>query len=273
MKTSGNPKGETLVMLHGWGMNSGAWGTIRPALEARYHVSWVDLPGYGENGLINANDMDAIVDLILPEIPDGAHLLGWSLGGLIAQAIAEKSHKIGLGNIKSISLVASTPSFSQAEGWVHAMPHQTLDDFSKKLQEDIEGTLKRFIALQFMGIKGSKEIQTVLINTVLPETIYKTAKKGGGVLSNIHNNLQIEALNLGLSILKHADFRKTSHNIPQHWILADRDRLIPPALINDLKVLRPDDQITLLEQTGHAPFMTHPQEFMASLTPFIENNS
>ena len=259
-------------MIHGWGMNSGVWESIRPALEVRYHVTWLDLPGYGKNSHISASNMDEIIDLIIPKIPNNSHIVAWSLGGLIAQAIAEKSHKIGQECIKSISLVASNPRFSQADDWEHAMPYQTLDDFSKKLQEDIEGTLKRFIALQFMGIKGSKEIQTVLIKTVLLDVEYKTAKKEGGVLSNTTNNPQIEALNLGLSILKHADYRKTSHNTPLHWILAGRDRLIPPALINDLKLLRPDDQITLQEQTGHAPFMTHPQEFMANLIPFIENN-
>jgi pimeloyl-[acyl-carrier protein] methyl ester esterase len=93
------------------------------------------------------------------------------------------------------------------------------------------------------------------------------------VLLNDINNPQIEALTVGLSILKHADYRNNSHNVPQHWILAGRDRLIPPAVINDLKTLRPDDQITLLEDTGHALFMTHPQIFMASLIPFIENNA
>ncbi len=256
-------------MLHGWGMNSAVWESVRPALESRYCVSWVDLPGYGKNQHIVANSMDEIVDLIMPHIPDDAHLLGWSLGGLVIQAIAERlskeSSKRGQ-KIKSMTLVASTPKFSQAEScqqvdsWSHAMSEDVLNTFSKNLNQDIEGTLKRFVALQFMGIKDSKPIQRELINSL---------EKWGGVLPNSSK----KALNLGLALLIDSDFRLASHKIPMHWILAERDRLIPKEVINDLKSLRPNDQITLLENTGHAPFMTHPKAFIESVVPFIKDHS
>jgi pimeloyl-ACP methyl ester carboxylesterase len=54
-------------------------------------------------------------------------------------------------------------------------------------------------------------------------------------------------------------------------MLAARDRLIPKEVINDLKLIRPDDQITLLENVGHAPFMTQPETFLESLIPFINH--
>ena len=79
----------------------------------------------------------------------------------------------------------------------------------------------------------------------------------------------IEALSLGLKILKESDFRDIKPRVPQHWLLGEYDRLIPPALINDLKLIRPDAQITLLKKTGHAPFMTHPEAFLTALIPFL----
>ncbi len=259
-------------MLHGWGMNSGAWKAILPALESKYLMHWVDLPGYGENTNIVAKNMDDVVDKVIPHIPQGAHLVGWSLGGLVAQAIVNESSKNSTPMIKSLTLVASSPKFSQADDWEHAISHEILDGFSKNLQEDSETTLKRFVALQFMGIKGSKDLQKTLIDEILADNKHKSSKKGGGDLIKNPENTHFEALNLGLDILKHADYRNNKHEIPQHWILGDKDRLIPPLLINDLSFLRPDDQITLLNNTGHAPFMTHPQEFFASLIPFIDCN-
>ncbi|MCF6190154.1 MAG: alpha/beta fold hydrolase [Cocleimonas sp.] len=249
-------------------MNSAVWESIRPEFESRYHVSWIDLPGHGNNQHITVNNsahsMDKIVDYILPHIPNGAHLLGWSLGGLVIQAIAERLSKTDLEKIKSMTLVASTLRFSQTDSWPHAMSEDVLNTFSKNLNQDIEGTLKRFIALQFMGIKDSKPMQRELINTL---------EKWGGASTPLSRTVIPEALNTGLELLKHSDFRLASHKIPMHWILAERDRLIPKEVINDLKSLRPDDQITLLENAGHAPFMTHPKAFIESVVPFIKDHS
>jgi pimeloyl-[acyl-carrier protein] methyl ester esterase len=167
VKTSGNKKGESLVMIHGWGMNSGAWEAIRSNLEADYAMHWIDLPGYGVNNNILAKNIDEIIDLVLPHIPKGSHLIGWSLGGLVAQAIAEKLSKSTLTILKTITLVASSPKFSQTADWKHAISHEILDNFSKNLQEDSEGTLKRFVALQFMGIKGTKQLQKALFYEII----------------------------------------------------------------------------------------------------------
>ena len=161
-------------MIHGWGMNSEVWQFIRLVLEEKFKVIWIDLPGHGINQQVIAHSCDEIVEYISPHIPSPAHLVGWSLGGLITQAIAEKHPD----KIKSMTLVASTPRFSKAKDWPHAMSREILDTFAENLMADTEGTLKRFIALQFMGVKGVKKIQRELIESVLMHQ--KSIKKGGG---------------------------------------------------------------------------------------------
>ena len=275
VKTSG--EGEPLIVLHGWGMNSAVWEPVRATLEKQFCVSWIDLPGHGKNSHIKADSLDEIVELILPHIsqtPNNTHLMGWSLGGLIIQAIAQRIPE----NIKCMTMVASTPRFSQTENWHHAMSDEVLSNFSENLSKDIEGTLKRFIALQFMGVKSTKTIQRELTQAVIAnisretEDKDKKAIKGGGTSTPLSRTVLYteKALRLGLDILRYSDFRQTQHEIPQHWLLAERDRLIPKEIINDLKLIRPNAQITLLENTGHALFMTHPEEFLESIVPFIK---
>ena len=322
-------------MIHGWGMNSGAWETIREALEEDFFMHWVDLPGYGENSRVVAHNIDEIIEYIIPHIPHGVHLVGWSLGGIVAQAIVERldndidksASKQSHPFIKTLTLVASSPKFSQADDWQNAVSLEVLDNFSTMLNEDIEGTLKRFVALQFMGIKGTRTLQQKIMRDILDMTQGKTAspnngdiielsvsksktasslKTGGGVLSQgktgetgggvlsqdktgeigggvlpqgseylLQQNPAEQlyhSLQTGLTVLKQADYRQSNTAIPQHWILGEHDRLIPPQLINDLKSQRPNAQITLLENTGHAPFMTHPKEFLACMMPFIKNH-
>ena len=272
VKTSG--KGEPLIVLHGWGMNSSAWEPVASQLESRNQVSWVDLPGYGMNADIEASSMDEIVNLILDNVADITssefHIMGWSLGGLVVQAIAQRVPDI----MKSMTLVASTPRFSQSDDtknpWPHAMSLKVLHDFAENLKQDVTGTLKRFIALQFMGLKNTREIQRKLIREVVGES--KSAQKVGGVLSNIQVQSNNQALDLGLQLLAESDFRGEQSPVPQNWLFAGNDRLIPVAVINDLISLRPDAQITLLENAGHAPFMTHPEEFVQHICRFIDGN-
>lgn len=256
IKTSG--QGEALTVIHGWGMNSQIWNPIRENLESHYQVNWVDLPGHGFNRNIAVDSLDEIVRLIDGQLNEPSHFLAWSLGGIVAQALAHQyPAKVG-----SLFLVASTPRFSQTTDWPHAMPNEILDQFSENLLEDFEATLKRFIALQFMGVENGKQQQKVVFDLYF--TNEKMSEKWGGVLLPSK-----QALDLGLSILKNADLRFTDYSATVHWLFGGRDRLIPKAVINDLKSLRTDDQITLLDNAGHAPFLTHTDEFLSTLNAFL----
>ena len=259
-------------------MNSQVWEPVREKLEANYTIITVDLPGHGFNYNVKAINMDEIADLVIQKIPQDCHIIGWSLGGLIAQLLAQRVPE----KILSMTLIATTPKFSQSlandeNSWQHAMSHEVLDNFAVQLKTDTLATLKRFVALQFMGVKESKGIQRDLIRKVTEPQ--KTVQKWGGVLStDIKNTSNVsipdqEALDLGLRMLKEADFRKSAINVPEHWVFGGRDRLIPMEVINDLKYLRPNAQITLLENAGHAPFMTHPDEFLTHLMSHIGNQS
>lgn len=283
VKTSGQNQVEdnsvkTLMLIHGWGMNSQIWEPIREALESQYHVLWIDLPGCGFNRHIETQSLEQMVALIAEVTPENTHLIGWSLGGLVAQSLAQKISQ----RIKSMTLVTSTPRFSQAlnSDWQHAMSDELLNRFAENLKQDTERTLKGFIALQFIGVKDAKQAQDNLINHILYNG--KTPKKVGGVFLDDINGTKStseskqsnipthEALDVGLSILMHADLRKLTPSCPEHWIFAEYDQLIPKEVINDLISLRPDAEITLLEKAGHAPFITHSDVFLKRVTDFIE---
>ena len=269
VKTSGF--GAPLLLLHGWGMNSTAWKPVLNALESRYQIHRVDLPGHGFNSDVEAESMQEIVGQIadlIDQLNEGnttkVHILGWSLGGLIAQAFADQFP----GKIISMTLVASTLRFSQDDAadslWPHAMSLKILNNFAINLKNDMEGTLKRFIALQFMGIPSSKEIQRELMNSICPPE--KVAESRG-----VTKEVTLSSLDLGLRLLAESDFRNSDSQHPQHWIFAEKDRLIPKNVINDLISLRSDAQITLLKNAGHAPFMTHPDEFISHVSSFIDS--
>jgi len=86
-------EGEPLVMVHGVGGDSGNWDGVVAALPPRFRVIRLDLSGHGRSGLLTspctvqdlARDVTDVMDALGVR---AAAIAGFSLGGLIAQAIA-----------------------------------------------------------------------------------------------------------------------------------------------------------------------------------------
>ena len=54
-ETSGS--GPDLVLVHGWGMNAGVWSLLLPALQERFRVTVLELPGHGASPFVGEADL------------------------------------------------------------------------------------------------------------------------------------------------------------------------------------------------------------------------
>ena len=75
-----------LVLIHGWGLGPAAWDAARPALEARFNVTSLALPGYGDAAPEPVSFIET-ASRFAARIPDGAYVCGWSLGAMLALQI------------------------------------------------------------------------------------------------------------------------------------------------------------------------------------------
>ena len=78
-----------LVLLHGVGLDSTMWEPVTALLEDDVDVRALDLPGHGRRE--PAPDGVTLADLaagVAGEVPPGSHLVGFSLGALVAQHLA-----------------------------------------------------------------------------------------------------------------------------------------------------------------------------------------
>ena len=80
-------------MLHGLGSCGDDWAPQIPALAERYRVLTVDLPGHHRSarprGALSIDRMAADVDALLDRLAvEGVHVVGLSLGGCVALALA-----------------------------------------------------------------------------------------------------------------------------------------------------------------------------------------
>ena len=88
-----NAKGQTLILIHGLGLSMRTWDDFIPALARDYCVIIYDLCGHGHSDLPNetptltllARQLNALLDhLAISQ----AHLIGFSLGGMINRRFA-----------------------------------------------------------------------------------------------------------------------------------------------------------------------------------------
>ncbi|SNT29603.1 alpha/beta fold hydrolase [Rhodococcoides kyotonense] len=79
----------TVVLLHGVGLDHRMWEPVTEILGDGYDVVTPDLLGHGDEAPApEGTTLDDLVDAVLGRIPDGAHVVGFSLGALVAQRIA-----------------------------------------------------------------------------------------------------------------------------------------------------------------------------------------
>jgi pimeloyl-ACP methyl ester carboxylesterase len=80
---------QTLVLLHGVGLDHTVWEPLTEIVGDRFEVIAPDLPGHGTNAPVPEGvTLADLADAVAVHVPDGAHLVGFSLGALVAQHLA-----------------------------------------------------------------------------------------------------------------------------------------------------------------------------------------
>lgn len=236
-------EGPDVVLLHGWGLHSGVWDSICPMLAQNYRMNCVDLPGHGRSELgIDLANLDSTCAALYDILPRPAHWVGWSLGGLIAQAYALRYPLA----VRQLVLVASTPRFVTTEDWHAAMSPQTIEGFASSLERDYPLTLKRFLALQ---VQSSEAAQTTL-------------RRLHAVLRRYQPHPS--ALRAGLTLLCETDLRDQLPKLQcsTQLILGERDKLVPVGCGQAITARLKTGQVMIISGAGHAPFLSHSHDFL-----------
>jgi pimeloyl-ACP methyl ester carboxylesterase len=79
----------TLVLLHGVGLDHTVWEPLTAVLADRFEVLAPDLPGHGTAPSVpDGVRLQDLADEVAGRIPERVHLVGFSLGALVAQHLA-----------------------------------------------------------------------------------------------------------------------------------------------------------------------------------------
>lgn len=252
LKITTQGRGKNLVFLHGWGVNSGVWQPLIDILKEEFCITTVDLPGYGLNHqqLPTTYNLEAVATMVAERLPEKCILIGWSLGGLVAQQIAYCYPQ----KLKKLILICSSPRFSKNVSWPGIDP-KILDLFTQQLHQDPTKTLARFLAVQAMGSANARqEAKTI-----------KLAVQKYPVPSSV-------ALAEGLQLLQNIDLREQFSTllVPCQIFLGRFDTLVPKDVAPLIKLLNSKVSIDFISDAAHAPFISNTENFAKHLLKAID---
>lgn len=186
---------EALYLLPGWGLAPELLQPLAEALQPRWDVTLLALPEQGSAELC--------LDALDRQIPAHAWLAGWSLGGMLAMALAARRGAACLGVIT----LAANACFVARDGWPEAMPLATFDAFLAGCEADSGATLKRFALLCAQGSGQARGLARQL--QAAPGALSPALLR---VLGELDNRQALEAF-----------------DGPQLHLFAEQDGLVPQA--------------------------------------------
>lgn len=243
------------VFLHGWGLSGAVWSETLAALgdestQAGTPALALDLPGYGAAPNVLPYAAESLADALAASIERPVNLVGWSMGGMVALALAARHPD----KVMRLALVGTSPSFAARDGWPHGMAPAVLDEFARSLAVDYRATLLRFLSLQARGGEAAREVVARL-----RERLRAQAEPDPEVLA------------AGLELLRTVDLRDQVERVvcPTLVMHGAHDTLCAAAAGAWLAQNLPDARLALHAHASHAPFLSHPGWFVATLKDFL----
>ncbi len=239
-----------IVFLHGWGLHGGIWGSQAEGFPDR-QVLAPDLPGYGVTPSVSPYDSESLAAAMSAAMPAECTVVGWSLGGMVALAWAARRPE----QVRALVLVGTSPVFVRRPDWPHALDADVMAEFGRSLAEDHRATLLRFLSLQARSGEAGR--------TVLARLRADAFAQGGPAPAT---------LRAGFDLLHEVDLRVLVQRIrcPVLVIHGGRDTVCPPSAAEWLTGRLPNARLILQAKAGHAPFLSHPEWFTATLRDFLD---
>src|SRR5690554_6399228 len=237
--------GTDIVVLHGWGLNANIWTPVVPPLAQIGRLQRFDLPGYGDSQWPPGVPItfENLCELTLNALPEKCHLIGWTLGGLVATQLALKQPE----RFHSLTTVASSPFFSAQDDWPGIEPH-VLNTFARQLSKDFKRTVERFLALQSLGSPHARDDIKQIKEWLFAKPM-----------------ASVEVLDAGLDMLASVDLRDTLPDlaVPMLRIYGHLDALVPAKVVDKVTALVPNSNVVVAPHCSHAPFISNPDGFLA----------
>ncbi len=244
--------GEPLVLIMGFGGDHLAWGFQMPAFAARYRVIAFDNRGAGQT---DAPDLPYTIPLMADDTAglmavlgiERAHVLGASMGGMIAQEVALRHP----ARVRSLQLHCT---FARPDGYALAR---------SAAWREVRPLLGReaWMRIAFLSLFSA---ETYIARPELVETIFANG------LANPHPQ-SLAGWQRQLTAIDAHDTLDRLGKIagPTLVTVGEDDMLVPPRHSRELAALIPGAELRTIPGTGHVHFWEAPDRFNEICLDFL----
>ena len=235
-----------LVLVHGFLGGSAQWQGLKDAFGKEREIIALDLPGFGENAHLSALDrIEDFAGWVINTIQEHGigsyHLLGHSMGGMIAQEIARNDAE----RVKKLVLYGT--------GARGALPgrFETIEESKRRANVDGAAATASRIAATWL-----KDRET---STYFP-MIEKVARRAA-----------LPAILAGLDAMKHWDGQDGLKDIRAQSLViwGDSDRTYPLSQTMILSEGIHGSRLCVLTECAHLAHLEKPEMFQSSLMDFL----
>jgi 3-oxoadipate enol-lactonase len=240
--------GAPLLLIQGLGYGRWSWAPIMPALAERYRVLWFDNRGIGDSdkpeGPYTAKLMAADALQVLDEAGIGrAHVLGASLGGMIAQEVAAGTPE----RVDKLVLCCTTPGGAATV----PMPSVTVQLFAEAATLAPEVALRRFVENALAGDASAELIQQLYDLRVAnpPDPLGWQAQAAAGLgFAGVEGEIVAPTL----------------------IVTGTEDNVVDPHNSDVLAEHIPGAEVQRIDNAGHLFFWEQPAAFVRIVSEFLQ---
>ena len=244
-------QGPPLLLLHGIGSGSASWEAQFDGLSGRFRVIACDTPGYGGSDPLPGERPesraygDAVADLLDGLELEKVHVLGHSLGGLIAAAFAARYPR----RLLSVTLSDA------AAGYLNSPKELRVDRLNARIDT--------------MTALGPAEVARRRAREVLsPSASEETYEKVFRVQSRLRPDGYVQAARMLHNSDIFADAAMIA--VPVLVMYGSEDTVTPEAIGRDIAAAIGGARYVTLQGLGHASYVEGPEAFNAAFTGFLD---
>jgi non-heme chloroperoxidase len=246
----GAQPGDAVILIHGYADSHRAYSQFAKTFPRNFHVFLLDQRGQGDSskpdccyGLRNdfARDVVAFMD---SQGIQRAHLVGHSMGGIIAQSVAMDFPD----RVRSLVLIATAPT---AVGNPFGLSFQPIID---TLVDPIPPAL----AVQLQSLFLFRDVSDTVFNASVEDTLRVPAR----ILRAMFDSLLSENRSSELGRIR----------APTLILFGDRDQVFSLADQQKLDSGIPDSRLIVYPQTGHRPQTERSVEVGRDIASFLRSH-
>ena len=241
--------GAPVVFLHGIGGGAESWAPQLDAFAPHYRTIAWNMPGYHGSPALDEMTFPALAETLLGLLDDlgldRVHLVGHSIGGMVAQQFAATWPE----RLRSLVLSATSPAFGRSDGeFQHAFVAKRLEPL------------------------GNGQSMADIAPGIVAELIGEGADPAGAELARrCMASVPAEAYRQAMRCLVTFDRRDALPKIavPTLLIAGENDTNAPAPMMERMAGKIPGTRFTVIPGAGHLANLERPQTFNAVLAGFL----